>query len=65
VLLHQLRSQPIDRPAHGGQEHQHVGAADLRLQGALDRLDLAWIRRTRASSFALSLLVWDVVAVPQ
>ena len=41
VILDQFVGQAVHRPADRGDQLQDIGAADLVLQPALDRLDLA------------------------
>src|SRR3569832_1740285 len=41
VVFQQLGGEAVDGAAHRGHQHQHVGAAELGFQRALDRLDLS------------------------
>jgi hypothetical protein len=40
VVLHQLDREAVHGATDGGDQHQHVRAAELGFQGPLDRLDL-------------------------
>jgi len=41
MILHHLAHEAVHGAAYRGDELQHIGAADLALEGALDRFDLA------------------------
>jgi hypothetical protein len=57
MLLEHFGHEAIGGATKGGNLLQDLRTAPLRLECALQRLDLAGIRRTRASSFVLFLTV--------